>query len=91
MVWWRTLLLTVFLVALQYPIWWGKGSFRELKLQKNRLAVQKLEVEKLELRNRAMIAQIQDLKEGEDAVAEIAREELGFISKDEHYYRIKAR
>ena len=89
MSWQRTILLTLLLGALQYPLWYGKGSFNELWLLGQRVEAQEADVEKLEQRNRAMSAQIQDLKQGQEAIAEIARDELGYIGQSEHYYRVK--
>lgn len=86
--WLRSLVLLVCLGGLQYPLWFGKGSVKELRVIKERVKEQKIEVNNLEQRNRAMAAQIQDLKQGKEAVAEIARDELGFIGEKEHYYRV---
>lgn len=86
--WMRSLLLLICLGGLQYPLWFGKGSVKELGVLKERVKVQKVEVNNLGQRNRAMTAQIQDLKQGQEAVAEIARDELGFIGTKEHYYRV---
>ncbi len=89
MAWQRTFLLMILLGALQYPLWYGRGSVNELRQLSKRVEQQKTEVEQLEQRNRAISAQIQDLKQGQEAVAEIARDELGYIGKNEHYYRVK--
>ncbi len=85
----RTLFLFIALAALQYPLWVGKGNVTEVRQLGIQVNNSKIEVEKLEQRNRALSAQIQDLKQGQEAVAEIARDELGYISNNEHYYRIK--
>ncbi|WP_434779189.1 septum formation initiator family protein [Neisseria sp. Ec49-e6-T10] len=87
--WWRTLFLVVALAALQYPLWMGKGNFNEVRLSKKRVEIQKQEVDKLERRNKAMSAEIQDLQQGQEAIAEIARDEIGYIAPGEHFYRIK--
>ncbi len=85
----RTLFLLATIAALQYPLWVGKGNVKEVRELGTQVTNSKTDVEKLELRNRALTAQIQDLKQGQEAVAEIARDELGYISNGEHYYRIK--
>jgi cell division protein FtsB len=85
----RTIFLLIALAALQYPLWAGKGNVKEVRQLGAEVTNSKADVEKLEQRNRALSAQIQDLKQGQEAVAEIARDELGYISNGEHYYRVK--
>ena len=85
----RTIFLLVAFAVLQYPLWVGKGNVKEVRQLGVEVTDSKTNVEKLEQRNRALSAQIQDLKQGQEAVAEIARDELGYISNNEHYYRVK--
>ena len=83
-----SIILATFLVALQYPLWIGKGSWlRVWELDRN-LAVQKEQTAKLKARNDALDAEVRDLKEGLEAVEERARLELGMIKKDEVFYQV---
>ena len=85
----RTLLLLFLLAGVQYPIWFGKGNVQDLRALKSRVEQKQEQVTRLEIRNRMVAEQIKDLKQGQEAIAEIARDELGFIADKEHYYRIK--
>ena len=81
-------ILASLLVALQYPLWIGKGSWlRVWELDRN-LAQQKDQNAKLKARNDALDAEVRDLKQGLDAVEERARLELGMIKKDEVFYQV---
>jgi cell division protein FtsB len=80
--------LVAVLVALQYPLWIGKGSWLKVWELDRSLAQQKDQNAKLKARNDALEAEVKDLKEGLDAVEERARLELGMIKKDEIFYQV---
>ena len=81
-------LLIVLLVLLQYKIWLGDGGIpRILQLQEEVDTVQ-VQVDKLKERNRALDAEVTDLKKGLDAIEERARSDLGMIGQDEVYYQV---
>ena len=46
------------------------------------------EVDRLQERNRALDAEVMDLKTGIEAIEERARSEMGMIKKDEIYYQV---
>ena len=46
------------------------------------------EVNTLKERNRALNAEVMDLKKGIEAIEERARSEMGMIKKDEIYYQV---
>jgi len=81
-------ILATLLVALQYPLWIGKGSWLRVWELDRSLAAQKGETAKLKARNDALDAEVRDLKEGLEAVEERARLELGMIRKDETFYQV---
>ena len=54
----------------------------------NKVRVQETENNMLILRNNALSAEVKDLAEGKDAIAEIARVDLGYIQEGEIYYRM---
>jgi cell division protein FtsB len=83
-----TAFLAVLLVALQYPLWLGKGSWLKVSELDQQLAQQRATTAKLKARNDAMDAEVRDLKEGLDAVEERARLELGMIKRDEAFYQV---
>ncbi len=80
------LLMIVLLIALQWRLWSGDGglpsvwSLRQLALQ------QQDENEILAARNKALLAEVNDLRQGQDAVEERARSQLGMIREDEVFY-----
>lgn len=76
------------LLLLQYKLWFGDGNMRELWRLQTAIEEQKKENEKLRERNTALEAEVQDLKQGLEAVEERARSELGMIKKDETFYQI---
>ena len=81
-------ILLVLLLVLQYRLWVGEGSLAELRTQQQALAEQKAEIERLQSRNRALEAEVRDLKQGLEAIEERARSELGMIKQGETFYQI---
>lgn len=74
------------LIGLQYKLWLGDGSILQLHQVEKRLLVQEKENNRLMARNRAMEANILELKSGEQALEEQARYELGMIKDGETFY-----
>lgn len=85
---WLTLALAVLLVTLQWPQWFGKGSWLRVWQLDKQLAVQRASNTKLLARNDALIAEVRDLKVGTDAIEERARNELGMIKKGEVFFQL---
>jgi len=81
-------ILIVLLLILQYKLWFGDGNMREVWKLQAAIEEQKKENEKLRERNAALEAEVQDLKEGMEAIEERARSELGMIKKGETFYQI---
>ncbi len=83
-----TFILISLIALLQHPLWLGKGSW--LKVQEMDQEVIAARQVNLELRNRNMIleAEVNDLKQGYDAIEERARSELGMIKQDEILFQI---
>jgi len=80
--------LAAILVALQYPLWLGKGSFMRV-WELDRALVQQRDINaKLKARNDALDAEVRDLKQGLEAIEEHARLDLGMIRKDEIFYQV---
>lgn len=81
------IILVVALLALQYKLWLGDGSiFQWASLEKKFEAHERFN-EKLAARNRAIEADIIELKQGDQALEEQARYELGMVKKNETYYQ----
>ncbi|MDN7123596.1 cell division protein FtsB [Pseudidiomarina terrestris] len=82
------LFLFVLLVVLQYRLWFGKNSLPEYWHLQEDVARQEQTNQKLRQRNQVLIADIEDLREGEVALEERARNELGLIKQDETFFRL---
>ena len=80
--------LVILLMLVQYPLWLGKGGWLDVWELKRSIKAQKRYNEKLEIRNAGLEAQLQDLKNGYDALEELARSELGMIGSGEVFYRV---
>jgi cell division protein FtsB len=85
---WVLLLLVVVLAALQYRLWVEQGSLGEVTLLRREIAAQRAEIDKLRERNRALQAEVQDLKQGIEAIEERARGELGMVKPGETFLQL---
>ena len=81
-------ILLFLLVFLQYDLWVGEGSMATVHHLQQAVARQKQENAKLRERNAALAAEVQDLKQGLEAVEERARSELGMIREDETFIQV---
>jgi cell division protein FtsB len=80
--------LGLLIVAIQYPLWLGKGGWMRVWDMERQVAAQKRTNASLEARNVALEAEVKDLKQGFDAVEERARYELGMLRQDEVFFRV---
>jgi cell division protein FtsB len=86
---WLALLFAVLIVALQYPMWLGKGGWLQVRETDRQLAAQREENLKLKARNEGLDADVRDLKTGSEAIEERARSELGMIRNDEVFFQVQ--
>lgn len=86
----RTVLyiLLALLVLLQLRLWVSDDGYRSAWRLADQVATQERENEELRERNRALAAEVGDLKTGLDAVEEIARSELGMIRAGETLFQV---
>lgn len=80
--------LFILLVSLQYELWFGEGGVTDISHLNQVINITEQKNTLLANHNRALQANINDLKNGEDASEEEARSELGMIKPDESYYQI---
>ena len=73
------LVFVALIVALQYPMWLGKGGWLQVREIDRQLAAQREANAKLKARNEALDADVRDLKTGYEAIEERARSELGMV------------
>ena len=80
--------LIAVLVVLQYQLWLAEDGVRQTYALRIAIQVQTEENAALNERNRALEADVIDLKSGLLAIEERARSEIGMIRPDETFYRI---
>ncbi|MCW4456335.1 cell division protein FtsB [Flavobacterium sp. MXW15] len=85
---WLLLVLAVLLAWLQYRFWFGPGNSGEVMMLETQVEHQKRDNAGLQQRNDALAAEVKDLKDGEAAIEERARSELGMIKPGEKFYRV---
>lgn len=83
-----TFIFITLILALQYPLWFGKGGWLNvISLQKQ--IDQQLKVnEAIKSENDILLAVVQDLKNGTDVIEGRARFDLGLIKKNETFFLI---
>lgn len=82
------LFLLLLLAALQYRLWFGQLSITDYLRQQEEIATQQASNQELMKRNRMLLADVNDLRQGLEAIEERARNELGLIADDEVFFRI---
>ena len=85
------LVLAVLLVAIQYPLWFGKGGWLRARELERQLAAQRLTNEQLAARNAAAAAEMASLREGNEAIAERARQQLNMVREGEVLFQFVGR
>ena len=80
--------LLILLALLQYRLWLGDGSVREVSRLKAEISTQEEQNTRLRERNRTLAAEVQDLKKGTTAIEERARTDLGMVGKSETFYQV---
>ncbi len=83
-----TLGLFILLALLFYTFFWGKNGWFDYTGVQNEIDVQRSVNQNLQKRNREMFSEIDDLRQGLDAIEERARHELGMVKEGETFYRI---
>lgn len=82
-------LLSVFLIVLNDQLWrFDNQGIRKVRALQASVQEQMAENAQLEERNQALAAQVTSLKQGLDAMEELARTELGMIHQDETFFRV---
>ncbi len=84
------LVFALLILAVQYPLWLGKGGWLRVRELNAQVEAQKLVNAGLKERNAALDAEVRDLKQGTEAIEERARSELGMIRQDEIFFQLPA-
>ena len=83
-----TWVLAIAVVLLQYPLWLGEGGWLKVRERAMGIDTQQSLNKRLLARNTGLLAEVDDLKQGRDAIEERARNELGMIAPDEWFVRV---
>jgi cell division protein FtsB len=83
-----TWVLVIAIVLLQYPLWLGQGGWLRVREGMQKIDTQQALNQRLEARNASLLAEINDLKQGRDAIEERARNDLGMVAPDEWFVRV---
>jgi cell division protein FtsB len=81
-------ILAALIVLIQIPLWLGKGGWLRVWEVDRQFEAQHARNAELQTRNRALDAEVLDLKHGVDALEERARYELGMIKSDEVFFQV---
>lgn len=81
-------IIILLIIHFQYRIWIGDGSVAEIDAYQQRLDDLKKQVEEKRQRNEALYAEVLDLRKGQEAIEERARDELGMIKEDETFFHV---
>jgi len=84
------LVFVALILALQYPMWLGKGGWLSVRELDRQLDAQRENNAALKARNEALDADVGDLKTGYEAIEERARAELGMVRGDEVLFQLQA-
>jgi cell division protein FtsB len=83
-----TLALAALLLLIQYPLWLGKGGWLTVADLESQVAASHAKTEQLKARNAKLESEVNDLKNGTEAVEERARYELGMIKQNEIFVQV---
>jgi cell division protein FtsB len=83
-----TLALAALLLLIQYPLWLGKGGWLTVADLESQVAASHAKTEQLKARNAKLESEVNDLKNGTEAIEERARYELGMIKQNEIFVQV---
>jgi cell division protein FtsB len=81
-------IFALLILALQYPMWLGKGGWLQVRELDRQLEGARQANAELKTRNAALDAEVRDLKTGFGAIEERARSDLGMIKQDEVFFQL---
>lgn len=83
-----TFIFITLILALQYPLWFGKGGWLNVISLQKQIDKQLKVNEAIKSENDILLAVVQDLKNGTDVIEGKARFDLGLIKKNETFFLI---
>ncbi|MFY0676387.1 MAG: cell division protein FtsB [Neptuniibacter sp.] len=85
---WLIVILIILLIGLQYRLWFGDPSLPDIWQLDANIELQQKINDDLSQRNSELEAEVQDLKQGQSALEERARSELGMVKEGETFYQL---
>ena len=82
------ILLAVLLMAIQWPLWFGRGGWLRVSELERQLGTQRTVNAGLTERNAQLAAEVASLREGREAIEERARHELNMLRDGETYFQL---
>jgi cell division protein FtsB len=87
---WMVVTLGSVLLLLQFRLWISPDGMPGLLAMRRAVATQQAQNLELSRRNRQLLAEVRDLKQGFAAMEERARNDLGMVGEGETFYQIVA-
>lgn len=87
---WMVVTLGSVLLLLQFRLWISPDGMPGLLAMRRAVAAQQSQNLELSRRNRQLLAEVRDLKQGFAAMEERARNDLGMVGEGETFYQIVA-
>ena len=84
------LVLGALLLAIQVPLWFGKGGWLRVAEFERQLEAQRATNEKLTARNAEVAAEVASLRDGREAIEERARRDLNMVREGEVFFQVVA-
>lgn len=81
-------ILLLLIAAMQYPLWYGKASWLKVWQADQDVVAARENNLILQNRNNKLEAEVNDLKQGLEAIEERARSDLGMIKEGEILFQI---
>ena len=82
------ILLAVLLMAIQWPLWFGRGGWLRVSELERQLGAQRTINAGLTERNARLAAEVASLREGREAIEERARHELNMVRDGETFFQM---
>jgi cell division protein FtsB len=83
-----TWVLLALLLILQSQLWIGRGSLPDVMRQRQQLALQRQDNLQSQLANQRLMAELRDLREGQEMIEERARREVGMVKSNEIFVQL---
>ena len=80
-------ILAALLLLIQWPLWFGKGSWLRVAELQRALDAQRATNGQLVARNAVLAAEVDSLRQGREAIEERARMELNMLRADEVFFQ----